>query len=368
MDRMLGRSLGWVRKEIWLLLVLASLAVILGAHDWVHSLVLSPWGTALLLAWLFLVILCAASGVVRRAEALALIYGEPWGTLILTLSAVGVEVIMVSFMMLRAQNNPTMARDTVYSTLMLIFNGQIGLAMLLGGMKYGEQHYNLKGSNAFFSMILAITGLSLYLPLAIPPEKHEDLEIFLLIATLALYMLFLWLQTHEHRYFFAPEPSAGQESEASEGGWRAGLRNGTALAFSLAAAAILSEALAGVLDNTVETYGFSSSWASLVVAVLILAPEGLTAIRAGLHNEMQRVVNISMGSALSTVGLTIPAILVVSMISGRDVVLGLDPSKAVMLLLTLLLATRSYGVVETNILQGMIHFVLFVAFVFTIMF
>ena len=172
---------------------------------------------------LFAVILCAAYAVAKHAEALAHHYGEPYGTLILTLSAVAVEVLMVSAMMLHAGNNPTMARDTIFSTLMLIINGQIGVAMLLGGIRHGEQHYNLKSSNAYFSMIFAFTGLGLFLPTFVAPESLEHLYLFLIFAFLALYGIFLRLQMKEHRYFFAGEqrselaPPVHEHSEGPRG-------------------------------------------------------------------------------------------------------------------------------------------------------
>lgn len=272
---------------------------------------------------------------------------------------------MVSAMMLHAGNNPTMARDTIFSTLMLIINGQIGVAMLLGGIRHGEQHYNLKSSNAYFSMIFAFTGLGLFLPAFVAPESREHLYLFLIFAFLALYAIFLRLQMKEHRYFFAgeqgkkPAPAVHERRREPHAGlYHAGMLLGAVLAV-----AYLSESLALVLDTAVERMGIPTGWASLVVAVLVLSPEALTAIRAGLDNQMQRVVNISLGSALSTMALTIPAVLLVSLLTGRSITLGLPPDDSVMLFFTLLVGMRSYALGETNILQGFIHFVLFVAFI-----
>lgn len=364
----MGRSMTamrWMGREAGVLVPLGAAAFLLGVgRDWLALSFKTSSICALFLGF-FAVILCAAYAVAGHAEALAHRYGEPYGTLILTLSAVAVEVLMVSAMMLHGGSNPTMARDTIFSTLMLIINGQIGLAVLLGGIRHGEQHYNLKSSNSYFSMILALTGLGLFLPIFVAPDGMEHLEIFLIFAFLGLYGIFLRLQIREHRYFFAGEnpgdlaPAVHQHRKGRWGGiYHAGM-----LLSAILAVAYLSEGLALVLDAAVERLGIQTGWASLVVAALILSPEALTAIRAGLGNQMQRVVNISLGSALSTIGLTIPAVLLISLLSGRSITLGLPPDDAVMLFFTLLVGMRSYSMGETNILQGFIHFVLFVAFI-----
>src|SRR5262245_7798921 len=180
---------------------------------------LSLWMIALF-GWLFAAILVSAFAVVRHAESLAHRYGEPYGTLILTLSAVAIEVIMISAMMLHAEPNPTLGRDTIYSTLMIIINGLIGLAMLLGGLRYGEQEYNLKSSTSFFSMILVLAVVGLYLPKVVPAASRVAYEVFLIVLSCLLYLLFLRIQTTEHRYYFvskAPTPHSTHADEAP--GW-----------------------------------------------------------------------------------------------------------------------------------------------------
>jgi Ca2+:H+ antiporter len=359
-------ALRWIGREAGVLIpLLAATAVLLGSGRAPRAVMADPSLALPIFIGLFAVVLCAAHAVALHAEALAHHYGEPFGTLILTLSAVVVEVLMVSAMMLHAGHNPTMARDTIFSTLMLIINGQIGVAVLLGGIRHGEQHYNLKSSNAYFSMIFAFAGLGLFLPAFVAPESLEYLYLFLIFAFLALYGIFLRLQMKEHRYFFAGEQGNELAQPVHEHieGPRGGLYHAGMLLGAVLAVAFLSEGLAIVLDIAVERRGIHAGWASLAVAILILSPEALTAIRAGLDNHMQRVVNISLGSALSTIGLTIPAVLLISLLSGRSITLGLPPDDAVMLLFTLLVGMRSYSMGETNILQGFIHFVLLVAFI-----
>ena len=319
--------------------------------------------TAALFLWLFAVVLVCAFDVVEHAEALAHRYGEPYGTLILTLAAVSIEVIMISAMMLHQDPNPTLGRDTIYSTLMIIVNGLIGLAMLLGGLRYGEQQYNLKSSTSFFSVILVLVTVGLYLPKVVPAASRIGYEVFLIAVSCALYLLFLRIQTREHRYYFVSQASPGaghgaRPDDGAPGGYHAAV-----LLATLALIAYLAESLALILDAGVDQLHLPDEAASLVVALLILAPEGLTALRAGLANDMQRVVNICLGSALSTVSLTIPAVLIVGWWAGQRVTLGLSDVQAVMLGFSLLLGMSSYRSGETNVLQGAIHFALFAAFI-----
>lgn len=347
-------------ERAFALALATSIGLLLFGHDQIdgHSL---GWWSGGLFGWLFATILVAAFAVVRHAEALAHRYGEPYGTLILTLSAVAIEVIMISEMMLNASPNPTLGRDTIYSTLMIIFNGLIGLAMLLGGLRYGEQEHNLKSSTSFFSMILVLASVGLFLPMVVPKTSRIPYEVFLIVLFCLLYLLFLRIQTREHRYFFVSKvsPHHGHHRDDGAPGWY----HGALLVGTLALIAYLAETVATFLDVGVEALGVPAQAASLLVALLILAPEGLTALRAGLDNDMQRVVNICLGSALSTVSLTIPAVLVIGILAGHSVVLALSHAQAVMLGFSLLIGMNSYRSGETNALQGAIHFALFATFI-----
>jgi len=355
----------WVRREMGFTASLVSTLVVLAFGRALFSHLTLPWVLGLLFGWLFGVILLAAFGVVRHAEFLAHVFGEPYGTLILTISAVCIEVIMITTMMLHGDPDPTMARDTIYSTLMIIINGLIGLAMLLGGAKYGEQQYNLKSSGAFFSMILALVGLGLLVPSIVPPASRGRYGIFLTVSSVLLYAIFLRIQIKEHRYFFVyrgneDRVGGAHHSEVDRAGW---LYHAILLAATLVTIGYLAESLAIVIDDGSDRLGVPDQVGALAVALLILAPEGLTAIRAGLRNDMQRVVNISLGSALSTISLTIPAVLIFGMILRREVILGLTGIQATMLALSLFVGMNSYRSGETNLLQGAIHFVLFASFV-----
>jgi len=318
----------------------------------------------------FSIIIIAAMGVVHHAELLAHKLGEPYGTMILTLSAVTVEIIMVSAMMLHGDADSEIARDTIFSTLMILLNGLTGLIMFIGGLKYGEQKYNIKSTNSFFSMIFAVIGLGMFLPLIINFENYYVYEIFLIIICLTLYTFFIRMQSKEHNYYFKFEHNnnygnshdkyipAKNEINA--------LYHAVMLIATIASISILAESLSVFVDDGIEKLSLPAGVAGLIIALIIVSPEGLTAIRAGLKDDMQRVVNISLGSMLSTVSLTIPAVLIVGLIIGRDIILGLTPIQAGMVIISFLVGILSCKDGESNALQGFIHFMLFITFVFLI--
>jgi Ca2+:H+ antiporter len=194
-------SSAFIKKELSFVIAVITIAALhfLGTSDFFQSSLLLE---ALLFLVVFSVVIYAALGVVHHAELLAYKFGEPYGTMILTLSAVTVEIIMIAAMMTHGDTDPEIAKDTIVSTLMILLNGLTGFIMLAGGLKYGEQKYNFKSTNSFFSMIIGITGIGLFLPLVIPVNSYAMFETFLIIACLLLYIFFLRMQSKEHSYYF----------------------------------------------------------------------------------------------------------------------------------------------------------------------
>ncbi len=306
----------------------------------------------------------------HHAELLAFKFGEPYGTMILTLSAVTVEIIMIATMMLHGDADPAIARDTIYSTLMILLNGLTGLIMLIGGIKYGEQKYNIKSTNSFFSMIIGIVGIGLFLPLAIPLERSTFYETFLVFVCILLYIFFLRMQSKEHNYYFkfddAQKHISDEKEPLPDKKNISTVYNFTMLLATIAAISILAESLSIFVDDGIDKLHLPPGAGGLIIAIIIVSPEALTAIRAGLHDDMQRVVNISLGSMLSTVSLTIPAVLIVGLLISQDVQLGLTPIQSAMVITSLLVGMLTSKDGESNALQGFIHFMLFITFVFLI--
>jgi Ca2+:H+ antiporter len=337
--------------------------------------------TVALFLWLFATMVWCAFGVVHHAEALAAILGEPYGTLLLTLAVIAIEVSMISAIMLHGENEPGLARDTMFAVLMIVLNGMVGMALLLGGLRYREQYYNLQGAKAFLAVLVPLAVMSLVLPVFTTSTRGPDFtstqSVFFAAMTLILYGVFLVIQTVRHTGQFmqpgkhsrpeALKPDLPPVEETGYGHVRRGLLSvplhGVLLLLTMLPVVLLSKKLAAFVDYGTETMGAPAALGGLIVATLVLAPEGLGALRAALANQLQRSVNILLGSALATISLTVPAVLMIGVETGRDVTLGLDPVEMVMLLLTLAVSILTFTGGRTNILQGAIHLVLFFAFI-----
>jgi Ca2+:H+ antiporter len=329
--------------------------------------------TAAVFAWLFAVMIWCAFGVVRHAEVLADYFGEPYGTLVLTLVVVSIEVTIMATVMLSGGPNPTLPRDTVYSVLMIVLNGMVGLSVIVGALRHKQQQYNLQGAVAFLAVITSLSVISLVLPTltkSTPDASMTHLQAVVFgTLTALLYGGFLIIQTMRHRTFFVE--TAGRGSPGAHGPDEA---HGHAAAYpvwlhgmlmigTLLPVVLLAKPLAKIIDFGLEVLHAPTALGGIVIAVLVLSPEGVTSFRAASRNQLQRAVNLSLGSALSTVGLTIPAMLAIHLITGTPLELGLAPVEAVLLVLSLLIANMTFSGAPTNILLGGVHLVLFVTFI-----
>jgi Ca2+:H+ antiporter len=341
--------------------------------SWLDQAAAHPTQSVVLFLWLFGVVLWSAFAVVRHAEALAQLLGEPLGTLILTLSVITIEVAMIASVMTVGDNNPTLARETMFGVLMIVMNLLVGLTLLVGGLRHREQIFNLQGANAYLAVILPLAGLGLILPTFTSSTADASasplLAVFLSVACVLLYGVFLGIQTMRHRGWFLPpqvEGPAAVHSWADEhprtavhSAWV----HGAVLIATMIPIVLLSKKLAVFLNVGIETADMPPAAAGLVVALLVLTPEGLGAVRSAWNDHLMRSVNICLGSALATIGLTIPAVLVVAALTDRTVELGLPRVDILLLVLTLAVSMVTFGGGRTNILQGAVHLVLFFAYV-----
>ncbi len=336
-----------------------------------HLLTGSPW-MPITAVWLFLTILAASKAVVRHAEGLAHHLGEPYGTLILTLSITTIEVASISSVMLHGANNPTLVRDTLFAIVMIILNGMVGLSLLCGGWIHKEQHYNLQGANTYLSVIVPLAVLSLILPdftRSTPgPTLSGTQQAFLVIVAIGLYAAFLAIQMGRHRFYFSIEPPSRLEAPAPDANSRPRsiLKNAVLLVVYLIPIIYLANLLARPIDYLSETLHLPDALGAVIIAALVATPEAMTAIRAATSNQLQRSMNIMLGSVLATIGLTIPAMLVMAQLTDRHFVLGLQHTDIVMLLLTLFSSVITFGSGRTNVLQGAVHLLLFAAYVLLI--
>jgi Ca2+:H+ antiporter len=355
------------RREWSLLLSYGTAAVFYAFHQQMLERMESPLWAALAFAWLFAVILQSAFAVVRHSESLASLVGEPFGTLILTFAITAIEVMMIAAVMLTGPPVSFLARDTMFAVVMIVFNGMAGVALLLGGLRYHEQTYNLQGANAFLAVIVPLAVIGLVLPNFTVSGQGPTLstmhEIFLIFMSLALYGVFLAIQTLSHRkYFLGPDESTGHaEHEVRSAQW-----HGTLLVANIVPIILLSKQIALPIEFGVNLFNAPEAVVGFLVAVLILSPESLAAVRAALANQIQRSINLLLGSVLASISLTIPAVLAIGLLTERTVVLGLAPVDTIMLLLTLGLSTLTFASGRTNVLLGAVHLLLFLAYLMLI--
>ena len=307
-------------------------------------------------------ILAASIRVAHHAERLAEKVGDPYGTMILTLSAVLVEVIVLGIMMMHAPS-PTLVRDTIYAAVMLDINGILGLAALMGGLKHGEQSYNDDSARTYSVMIMTAMGISMVVPEFIPHTAWQAYSGFTILAMLLLYGAFLRMQTGPHSYFFSysyPEKkrrvrtdTAAQPSRTFTIGVMVG---------GIAVIGFLAEMMSASLTEGLEGTGAPMTILAIVVAAISAGPEILTALRAALANRMQAVVNIALGASLSTVILTVPVMEAIALFTGQPFEMAMTPLQTVMVFITLIVAAINLNDGQTNAIEGMTHFALFATF------
>ena len=334
-----------------------------------------PARFTLILTWLLLTILFSLFAVVRHAESLADKLGEPLGTLVLTLSVTGIEVMIIIATMSTGHGSPTLARDAMFAVIMIALNGKVGLTLLIGGLRYKEQDYNLQGANSFLAVILPLAVIGLVLPnytISAPDQTFSSIQTaFLIIVSVALYGVFLTIQNGRHRaYFRTARPTA--ETKDAKRKWRI-VHEVRSFPYHLllllaymGPLMILTQHLAVPIDFTIHVLKAPVALAGLIIAMLVLAPESLGAVRAALANDLQRAVNILLGSVLATIGLTIPAVLTFGLLYHKPIILGLDPIDVTMLSLTLVLSTMTFSSSRTNVLLGAVHLLLFFAYLLLI--
>lgn len=331
-----------------------------------HTLIETTVGTLIGFGILFAVIIYAAMNVAHHAEMLAEKFGEPYGTLILTFSAVVVEIIIIVIMMMHAEN-ATLARDTIYSAIMLDINGLLGLAAIIGGIKYGEQSYNVDSSNSYLSMLLVAIGIAMVLPHFIDSAHSNMFVIFTVITFALLYITFTRIQLKSHKYFFEyenTEESCDETGVCNDHGNINAWYHTFALVLYIVAIGALAEVLSVFMGNTLATFGLPLAIGAVGVALISASPELIVAVRAALDNRMQTVINIALGASLATILLTIPAVIIVSYTMGLELQLAITPVQGLMLGLTLLVSIVNFNDGETNMLEGFLHFILFIVFVF----
>lgn len=349
--------------------VLTTLLFSFYGDAWLHDLTESILGVGLFL-WLLVAMACCAFAAIRHADELAEFLGEPYGTLLLTLSVVMIEVVLIAMVMAQGDANPTLARDTMFSVLMIVLNAMVGIALFSGGRLHGQQEYNLEGARSYLVVIIPLAVVPLVLPrftLSTPDATLTTLQsLTFAFFTIVLYGVFLALQTMRHRSFFeAPRRSGDVDAlthGAEHGSRRTAAINLAFLVALLVPFVAMAEELAHFVDFGISVLGAPPTLGGILIAGLVLLPEATSALKSARLNQLQRSVNICLGSALSTIGLTIPTVLLIGWIRGDHIILGLDDAAIVMLATTLFVSMLTFSGGRTNILNGLVHLILFGVF------
>ncbi|WP_018348478.1 calcium:proton antiporter [Longispora albida] len=310
---------------------------------------------------------------VHHAEVVAHRVGEPFGSLVLAIAVTVIEVaLIITLMVAGGEGADSLARDTVFAAVMITLNGIVGLAVLTGSLRYGETRFNAEGSGAALATVTALAGLSLVLPTfttTTPGPMFSPGQLaFAAAASLVLYASFVTAQTVRHRDFFLPvtadgEPDDGRD-HADPPTRRAALLSLGLLLAALVAVVGLAKVESPAIESGVRAAGFPLSFVGVVIALLVLAPETLAALRAARRDRLQISLNLALGSAMASIGLTIPAIALAMIWLDGPLLLGLGATQTVLLSLTVVLSVLTVVPGRATRLQGMVHLVLFGAFVF----
>ena len=315
-------------------------------------------------------LLSVVVAAVHHAEVVAHRVGEPFGTLVLALAITVIEVgLVVSMMLAGGADKATLARDSVYAAVMLICTGVVGGCVLAGALRHREQSFRIEGAGPALAALITLATIVLILPVfttsAPGPSYSRPQLVFTALASLALWAVFVFVQTIRHRdYFLPPDAAADETAHAEPPTVRQSWASFVLLLVSLVAVVGLAKVLSPAIEAGVDAVGAPPATIGVAIAAIVLLPEAWAAVRAALADRMQTSVNLALGSALACIGLTIPAVALASVVLGQPLVLGLEAKDLVLLALAFLVSTITLASGRTTLMQGAVHLVIFAAYLF----
>jgi Ca2+:H+ antiporter len=345
----------------WLVPVLSSVLLVAAVIAGVGALVGILCGAALV---------GAVIAAVHHAELVAHRVGEPLGTLVLAVAVTAIETALILSMMIAGGDDmAALPRDAIYAAVMIICNGVVGICVLLGGLAHREQTFRVEGAGAGLAALIVMSTLTLVLPVfttSTPAGTYTSSQLaFVAVASAALWAIFVFIQTVRHRDYFIPANHAADPDvhadppTAREAGMSFAL-----LLLSLVAVVGLAKMLSPAIEAAVEAANAPRVVVGIVIAVLVLLPETWAAVRAARADRLQGSMNLAIGSALASIGLTVPIVVLASIVLGLPLVLGLDPKDMGLLALTFLVSAVTLGTGRTYMMQGAVHLVILAAFLF----
>jgi Ca2+:H+ antiporter len=349
--------------KYWPLIVPIAAAAVLGL-----ALAFPPG--PMLLVGVAIVLIGAVIAAVHHAEVVAHRVGEPFGTLVLALAVTVIEVaLIISVMLAGDAESATLPRDTLFAAVMIICNGVVGACLLLGAMRHREQVFRIEGASAGLASVIALATLSLVMPtltISAPGARYTTSQLlFVAVASLALWLLFVFVQTVRHRdYFLPPRDSANEDVHAQPPTDREAWASVALLLVSLVVVVGLAKTLSPAIEAAVSSAGAPRAVIGIAIALLVLLPETWAAIRAARADRIQTSLNLAYGSALASIGLTIPVVVAASVLLELPLRLGLDAKDIALLTLTFLVSPITLATGRTNMMPGGVHLVIFAAFLF----
>jgi Ca2+:H+ antiporter len=332
-----------------------------------------PYPDALWLIILMAVLLIGSViTAVHQAEVVAHKVGEPLGTLILAVCVTIIEVaLIVSIMLSAGEDGGLIARDSVFAVIMIVMNGVIGISILLGCLRHHILSFRVEGSNSGLTVLIAMTFMILIVPnfttTRLGPTFSDSQLIFAGVLSLVLYGTFVFVQTVRHRDYFLQQNEPELKISASNVIAPSNTKtfvSGILLLISLVAVVLLAKALSPSIELAIDMMGAPRAVVGIAIALLVLLPEGVAATRAAINNRLQNSLNLSIGSALASIGLTIPAVAFVSIVFDLPISLGVDALGMTFLGLTFLLSILTIAIGRATVLQGAVHLVVFAAYLF----
>lgn len=319
---------------------------------------------------------CAAALVgtvvasVHHAEVVAHRVGEPFGTLVLAVSVTVIEAsLILAIMFAGGVGTAVVPRDTIFSAIMIICNGVVGTCLLVGGLRHGEQSFRIEGAGPALAALVALTTLSLVLPsftTTAPDGTFSTSQLtFAAVASVSLWAVFIFVQTVRHRDYFLPVDDRGNEEiHADPPTMALAWASFGLLVVSLAVVVGLAEVLSPMIERAIAAAGAPRAVIGIAIALLVLMPETWAAVRAARADRLQTSMNLALGSALASIGLTIPVVVAASVAFDFRLTLGLEEKDLVLLVLTFVVGSITLGTGRTNLMQGAVHLVIFAAFLF----
>lgn len=317
-------------------------------------------------------LIVAVITAVHQAEVIAHKVGEPLGTLVLAVCVTIIEVaLIVSIMLSAGADGALIARDSVFAAVMIVMNGVIGISILLGCLRHHILSFRIEGSNSALTVLIALAVMTLVVPnfttTTLGPTFSDSQLIFAGVLSLVLYGTFVFVQTIRHRDYFLQQDDAeftNPQNHVPPPSNAKAFVSGIVLLISLVAVVLLAKALSPSIERGINTMGAPRAVVGIAIALLVLLPEGVAATRAAIGNRLQTSLNLSLGSALASIGLTIPSVAFVSIIFDLPLSLGVDALGMTFLGLTFLLSILTIAVGRATLLHGAVHLVVFAAYLF----